>query len=207
MNRIIRAATATAALLLALPAAAMEDARWDDRRVEVEGPDGELYGLTRVSWDVVVDASPEDAWALLADFGGVQEYVDTITESDWIGAPVLDDGAARYCKLDFQGRDILVKERIFDLEEGAWFTYDVYDWTNFPLKRMHNTFGVTVDQAGNTVVYNIIDYKLKPAFLSGIMRGQLRSSARSSLLALKHYLETGEGDVPPDELDALYPNT
>jgi hypothetical protein len=206
MNRIIHTTLAATALLLALPAAAMDEDTFDERRVEVEGPDGEWYKLTRVSAEVVVDATPEEAWSVLADFGAVQDYVASVAESDWIGDAVLEEGAARYCDIHFQGRDLHVKERIFDLEDGAWFTYDVYDWSNFPLTRMHNTFGVTVDDAGRTVLYNVIDFKLKPAFLTGLLRGQMQGSARASLLSVKHWLETGESDAPREELEALYPN-
>lgn len=206
MNAIFRTALVTAALALSVPAAANMGDDWDAKKVEVAGPDGTLHKLHRVTAEVTVDATPEEAWELLADFGGVQDYFQSIYESDWIGDPELDEDAARYCKINFQGRDLMVKERIFELTDGESFTYDVYDWTNFPLNRMHNTFGVYVDEMGHTVVYNVIDYKLKPAFLSGMMRGQLRGSAHATMLAMKHVLETGEGDLTRDELEELYPN-
>jgi len=178
---------------------------FDAKRVQVADPDGETVRMTRASAQVVVDASPEEVWELLADFGGVEDYLLAITASDWIGGTEMGDGAARYCDISFQGRNVHVKERIFDYVEGSEFTYDVYDWTNFPLDRMHNTFGVMVDDAGQTVVYNVIDYKLKPRMLSGVMRGTMSRSARGSLLGIKHYLETGDASLDRDQLFARYP--
>ena len=203
MNALIRLSSTVLALTLAAPAlAGMDD--WDARRVEVPGPDGTRHKLVRAFGETVVDVPPEDVWALLADFGAVQDYFPSIVESDWIGTPELGVGAARYCDLQFQGRDIHVKERIFAFEEGSWFTYDVYDWENFPLKRMHNTFGVRVDDEGRTRVYNIIDFKLKPAVMTGLARGQMQDNARRTVLGIKHILETGDRDFTPEELDEKY---
>lgn len=190
----------------ALASPPQDVASWQERRVEVAGPGGEERKLARVAYEVEVEVSPEEAWAALADFGGVQDYVASITGSDWIGEAELGHEAARYCDISLPRRSVHVKERIFAFEDGAYFTYDVYDWTNFPLKQMHNTFGVRVDDQGRTHLYNVIDYKLKPALLTGVMRGQLRNSARNALLAFKHYLETGEANAAQASIEARYPD-
>jgi hypothetical protein len=191
--------------LVAVPALA-STADFDDKRVEVVGPQGEMHSLVRASASVVVEVPPEQAWALLADFGSVQDYFASIVKSDWIGDPGLAEGSERFCDLSFQGRDVHVKERIFELEPGSHFVYDVYDWENFPLKRMHNTFGVRVDAQGRTVVYNVIDFKLKPAMMSGLMRKTMAGSARATMLGMKHVLETGDGTLSREALEALYPD-
>ena len=208
MNRTIRTLAAAATLTLlgvALPAAA-DVGDPDDRKVEVRGPDGDLRKLARVHDEVVVDVTPEEAWAILADFGQVQDHIAAIVESDWVGEPGLDADAARYCDLVFGKREVHVKERIFELVDGESFTYDVYDWTNFPLKHMHVTFGVRVDEQGQTRLYNVVDYRLKPGMMTGMMRGRMHKSARSSVLAFKHALETGQGNLTADELLASYPD-
>lgn len=180
---------------------------WEDdfeRSVKVETPDGNRR-LARVSYEVPVDVSPDKVWALLADYGAVQDHFPAIVDSDYIGSSDLGEGTARFCDIDFNGRAVHVKERILEIEHGAWFTYDVYEARNFPLNTMRVGFGVRVDEAGQTFAYNIIDYRLKPAAMTGLLRGNMRNSARSTVLAIKHVLETGE-QRSGDELDQLYPS-
>ena len=75
----------------------------------------------------------------------------SIVGSGGLGETELGVGCERYCKIDFNQRDIEVKERIFAYEAGSFYTYDVYEWTNFPLSKSHNTFGVAIGDHGETV--------------------------------------------------------
>jgi hypothetical protein len=91
-----------------------------------------------------------------------------------------------------------------ELHDGEYYTYEVTETVGFPIKRMFVTFGVYVNDAGETVVYNITDYKLKPGVMSGMMRSKMEASNQSSVLSYKHYVETGIGNVPADELVQMY---
>lgn len=198
--------TVLLATLLAQPALADVDAagglvdasgRYDHdltrRHVVHVAPAGASTRLARVFHERVVDASPEEAWALLSDYGNVHAYAPVVTASGLLGdSPESGLHCDRSCSLDFQGRQVEIKERVFAWDEGSSFTYDVYEAQNFPLKKMHVTFGVRQDALGRTVVYNIIDYRLKPGIMTGFMRRTMRRSAVTSVLSFKHYLETGE---------------
>ncbi|AUP80858.1 hypothetical protein C1H87_19950 [Flavivirga eckloniae] len=85
----------------------------------------------------------------------------------------------------------MVKEKIINIKDGEYYIYDVYDWEDFPLKKMNNTFGVKVNAQGKTTIYQITEYRLKPRFLTWIMKGEMRSQARTALISYKHYMETG----------------
>ena len=177
----------------------------DKRRVVHVDPFGKKTRLTRVYHERVVETSPAEAWAVLADYGGVHSYAPIVTASGLVGdSPETGLDCVRACDLDFQGRSVRIKERVFVWDEGRSYTYVVYDAVNFPLKKMHVTFGVRVDERGRTVLYNIIDYRLKPGFLTPVMRGQMKTSALTSVLSYKHYLETGASAPDPDTLVARY---
>ena len=173
-----------------------------DRAVKVDTDHG-ARRLARVAYEVPVDATPDEVWALLADYGAVHDYFPAIVDSDYVDDVPFGMDCARFCDIDFNGRAVHVKERIFAFDEGSEFTYDVYESENFPIDTMHVTFGVRVGDDGGTQVYNVIDYRLKPAMMTGLFRGRFRRSARSTVLGIKHVLETDER-VSGDTLDALY---
>ena len=60
---------------------------------------------------------------------------------------------------------------------------------------MHNTFEVKVNSDGKTIIYQTTKYRLKPRFLTWLMKGKLRKVSRETLIAYKHYMETGEKNV------------
>jgi len=191
--------------LLAAPALA-DQGPWSsrlDRSVRVDTDDG-AKRLARVEYEVPVDAPEEDVWALLADYGEVHTYFPSITDSDFVGPAGLDEGTARFCDIDFNGRQVHVKERITEIEADRWFTYDVYETVNFPIDTMRVSFGVRTDDMGQTWVYNIIDYRLKPAMMTGFLRGSFTDSARNTVLGIKHVVEHDES-LFSDELQELYP--
>lgn len=162
--------------------------------------------LHRVYDEAVVDATPQEVWAALADFGNAEHIAASIYESDTIGdVQEMGVGCERYCNLEFQGNQVHVKERVFEVEDGHYYTYDVYEFVNFPAKQFHATFGVKTNEAGQTVVFNLVDYKLKYG-MTPLMRGTMQESARTTVLGYKHFVETGNGNLALDELEALYPN-
>lgn len=159
--------------------------------------------------ELVIDGSIDETWkALMQDYIHVGDIAKNIVKSGTIGqAPTMGDGAERYCEIDFNGKDILVKERIFDIQESSSqkeYTYDVYEWKNYPLKKMHVVFGVKKNSIGQTVIYNAIKYRLKPGFMTGMVKGQLRDSIVDSLLAYRHYIEKGKGNVEAKVLRDMY---
>ncbi|MCO4745408.1 MAG: SRPBCC family protein [Proteobacteria bacterium] len=202
--------TASLAVLLTSPALAesmsTSDNPWEDedlRSVKVHTEAGKRR-LARVSYEVPVDAPPSEVWALLADYGAVHEYFPSIVDSDYVGPDGLEADTARFCDIDFNGRNVHVKERITAIEDNAWFVYDVYETVNFPIDTMHVAFGVRTDDDGQTWVYNIIDYRLKPAMMTGMLRGSFHNSARNTVLGIKHVVETDER-LNSDALDVIYP--
>ena len=161
-----------------------------------------------ITYEAPVDAPLETVWAELHDgYTRVEEIHTPIRASFGLpGEPETGLGAVRHCDLDFKGRDVAIKERIIDLVEGPdhkEYTYDVYESKGFPA-RVFNTWRVRRGPAGETLLANVFFYRMRPAVLTRPMAGQIRGAARGSVLAFKHYLETGERKVPPGEIQRRY---
>ena len=161
---------------------------------QISGQTQSNMKLKKVMYEVEVNASPQEAWEVLASYGDVGDFHSGVQSSNALNGSSNQAciGADRICHLVDGKRKIMVKEKILDFKKGAFYQYDVYEWKNFPLKKMLNTFGVKVNPQGKTVIYQITEYKLKPSFLTGLMKGKIENSARDGVLAYKHYIETGE---------------
>ena len=153
--------------------------------------------LSDVYYEVEVNVSPEKAWDVLTRYGDIGDFHPSLKSSRSVdGSPVgLEMGSARQCVIPNGRKDVTLWEKVIDLKEGEKFTYDVYEWKNFPLQRMHFTFGVR-ERQNKTLLYQQMAYRLRPGFLSGLMKGKLRSGARDGLIGFKHFMETGE--IKPD---------
>ena len=56
----------------------------------------------------------------------------------------------------------------------------------YPADKFYNTFGVKSNDDGQTVIYVYTEYRLKPAFLSGVMKGKLTRGNRDAIIVNKH---------------------
>ena len=150
--------------------------------------------LTEVNYQVKVSATPEQVWKVLAQYGNIASFHTGISASSKVGtsADEVSMGCERSCTIYDGKRKIDIKERVTEIEDGKYYRYEVYEWTNFPLKKMFNGFGVRKDTEGNTILYQVQNYRLKPGFLTGMMKGKLKNGARDTLILYKHFIETGE---------------
>jgi hypothetical protein len=164
--------------------------------------------LAKVHYEMEVQTTPQKAWEVLADYGNVGTFHPQLESSKPINGSLTHAviGCDRECIIQDGKKRIMVKEKITNIVDGQYYTYNVYDWNNFPLKAMRNTFGVKKNNNGKTVIYQVIEYRLKPGFLTGLMKGKIRESARTSLLGYKHYMETGEKNADMTILKKKYKN-
>lgn len=162
--------------------------------------------LIQTGYEMVVNITPEKAWETLAIYGDIATYHDGVVSSESLNDTnnIAQLGCDRICHLDNGKRKVMVKEKIIDFSEGNYYTYEVYDWENFPLKTMFNTFGVKTNSDGETVIYQTTKYRLKPRFLTWFMKGKIKSNARIAIMSYKHYMETGEKKTSVDILKKKY---
>lgn len=159
---------------------------WARRKESQENP----MKLTRVEHEMPVETSGEKAWAVLARYADVGDFHPGILKSSAVGDRREGVGASRYCELPGK---VAIHERVLEWDDGKSYKYDVYQWKNFPLKKMLVTFGVRTRPSPPSVwIFQTVEYKLSPAILTPIMKGKLSRSVRDTLLGYKHFMETGE---------------
>ncbi len=162
--------------------------------------------LKKIHEEMAIKASPERLWEVVSQFGNVSEFHAGVFSS--VRQPGSENtaslGCERICNIVDMGLPITLKERVVDYVEGRSYQFEVYECRNFPVKEM--LFGFTLKDATATHTTLAIDiaYKTKPALLTPLMSGKMKSLARDVLLGYKHYTETGEKRVPIKQLKQRY---
>jgi len=155
---------------------------------------------------VIVNNSPEAVWKALVAFGDVSTFHSTIDESivlNGSGAQAML-GAEREVQIPDGINNIINKERIIKIIDGVYYTYDVYESENFPMKKMQVTYGVRLDHKGRTILFSKTFFKFNNALASSLLKNKLDRANKDSLLAYKNYIENGEENADIKELRKRY---
>jgi hypothetical protein len=161
-----------------------------------------------VEFETAVDTDIDTAWAELhGNYVNIQDIQAAIIDSYGLpGEPETGMGAVRHCDIDFNGKEVAIKERIIDLIElpdHREYTYDVYESKGFPA-RVYNTWRLRVGPRGETLLANVFYYRMQPAIMTRFMVGQITGAARGGVLGYKHFFETGERKTPAAEIRRRY---
>jgi len=151
-------------------------------------------GMKIIGNEVIVNSSPEDVWQALASFGNVSSFLSTIDEGSALNGTLnlAVIGSERESIIPQGINNIIQKERIIELMEGVYYTYDVYESESLPVKKMLITYGIKLNDEGNTVLYSRIKYKMNSGLKTRMLKGKLDKGNMDSLIAYKYYIETGE---------------
>ncbi len=163
-------------------------------------------GMKIIGNEVIVNSSPEDVWQALASFGNVSSFLSTIDEGAALNGSsnLAVVGAERESIIPQGINNIIQKERIIELMEGVFYTYDVYDSESLPVKKMYVTYGIKLGEEGTTVLYSVIKYKMNSSLKTRMLKGKLDKGNMESLIAYKYYVETGEENRDIDVLRKRY---
>lgn len=163
-------------------------------------------GMKIISDEIIIFGPPEKTWEALAEFGNVSHFLSTIDEGSALNGSknLAIIGAERESIIPKNITNIIQKERIIELVEGAYYTYEVYESENFPMKKMYVTYGVKLDSKGNTIMYGITEYKMNSGLATRMMKGKLSKGNMDTLIAYKYYIETGEKNTDIDSLRRRY---
>ena len=140
-----------------------------------------------------INSSTEQAWNVLADFAGVGAfhvlYDETILLKGEENALAL--GAERESLIPDGMFNLIQKERIVDLVDGAYFTYEVYHSDKSSLESMLVTYGVMKDEAGNVRIYNHVALQEGSKVWKNFSKRRQNRDSQISLISYKHRIETG----------------
>ena len=162
--------------------------------------------LKQIQQKIEINVTPERMWEILSQYGDVSHFHAGVVEShkEPGSGNQAAPGCERVCHIVDMGLHITLKERIVEFNEGDSYTYEVYAWKNFPLRKMLFGFQILRTDKPYVVLAINIAYKAKPAFLTSIMAGKMRRLAQDVLLGYKHFAETGERRIPIKQLKARY---
>jgi len=162
--------------------------------------------LKNIYEEMPIDVTPEQVWQVLSVYGDVSSFHGGVDNSHKVEGSVNQAkiGGERVCNIIDMGLKIQLKERIIDYQEGVGYQYEVYEWKNFPLRKMFFKFSMRESFDGHTLLRLDIDYKAKPAILTSIMAWKMRILIHDVLLGYKHYTQTGEKKVPIRTLRKKY---
>ncbi|MEA3411531.1 MAG: SRPBCC family protein [Pseudomonadota bacterium] len=162
--------------------------------------------LKKIHREIPVKVSRERMWEILKQYGDVSRFHAGVVRSYKADGSknTAAPGCERVCEIVDFGLHITLKERIVDFIEGESYTYEVYEWENFPIREMR--FGFTIlDSAADLTWLGIdIEYLAKPVLLTPFLAEKLNRLARDVLLGYKNYAETGEKRVPIKTLKSRF---
>jgi len=158
--------------------------------------------LTAVTTTLDIDASREKVWEVLSQYGNVSSFHFGV-EKSYAGESSNDAaclGAERTCLVRDGKTEITLVEKITEYTEGHCYRYQVFEWKNFPMKMMFFGFSIEENKNGSTTLSLTQNYRLKPGFITGLMKWKIRKMQRRILLGYKHFIETGEANLPEQDI-------
>lgn len=169
-------------------------------------------GMVAVMVRVPISAPPTEVWNRLAvQYGDVHQWSGTVEESEFReGASKGEQGAVRSCKLGDNspiGKGEVFEETIFEWDpERRYFAAGVDDGF-YPMKRAVQEFWVEAAGSGSVVV-TLFHFDLSfPMGKGNALLGKIKPQVVTSLLGLKHLIETGNSAQAQDSdyLRSAYP--
>lgn len=149
---------------------------------------------TVITRKVLIKASKEQVWELLADFGNVMNMSPNISKSYLTSDKKNGLGATRHC--DFTAMGAQVEEKIIEWNDGTSLKIELFDPKNLPMMRGMNAFFELNSKGNATELKAIFEYSMSNAFgefLNGIkMRNMNIKSWEQFIAGIKYKVEKGE---------------
>ncbi len=166
----------------------------------------EVPKMTSLVVAVPIDASVETVWHRLAvRYGDVHDWSGPIEDSDFAPGHVQGGhGAVRSCKLGPTaplGKGKSFSETILVWNDETHFFSAGVDDGFYPLRRVVQEYWVDADASGKgSVVTTQFHFDLAPPMGKGKgLVGRLKPQVVTSLLGLKHLIETGDAARSQDQ--------
>ena len=144
----------------------------------------------------VLPHSAEQVWAIVGeDYGAIAHSHPRIISSEYInGTLKAGEGAERVCHFNEKGTQYLKEKMINYDPENMTFVNTVYKAGKFPVNPEYTQAVYKVEPIdANSCRFSFdIQYRTKPAFMGGMMKGQFMKLINDYAIAIDHHISTGE---------------
>lgn len=148
----------------------------------------------KVSKEIHLPASK--VWAVVGeDYGAIAHSHPKIISSSYInGTLKAGEGAERVCAFNEKGTQYLKEKMTKYKPEEMSFVNTVFQAGKFPVDPSVTQALYQVEDLGHGKSKFTFDmqYRTKPAFLGGLMKGQFKKMINDYFIAVEHYAKTGE---------------
>ncbi len=157
---------------------------------------------------VQVNSTTDQAWKVLSDFVGTGAFHVLFDETVPLkgSSKQVAVGAERESLIPDGMFNSIQKERVVELVDGAYLTYEVYDSEKSALESMQITYGVMTDEAGKVRIYNRIALKEGSGVWMSFSRRKQNRDSQISLISYKHHIETGGSEKDVRRLKKWFAN-
>lgn len=149
--------------------------------------------MSQITKRIEINASAEQVWNVLADFGNVEKWAPTVVESHCSGDTQRGIGAKRMLTTS---TGEVTEEVIVEWNEGCSFTFEIPNGLASVIKTLRETWSVEPSPQGTEVIVTM-DYDMKDGIISFLLDALavgrvLKKMLAQNLAGLKHHVETGE---------------
>lgn len=153
--------------------------------------------------EIDINAPAEKVWnAMVKDYGAISNWSPYIYAINYENGSLKGvKGAERKCDLNESGSR-WVHERIASIDDQKMEMRNIIlDGAKFPLDKENTQayYRVKDNGDGTSTASYLMQFRGKPAIMTGMMRGSFKKSLENNLKGLKHYVETGEKVTPEND--------
>ena len=144
----------------------------------------------------VINVSANKIWKIIAeDYGAVANSHPKIVSSEYISGSLKGEvGAERVCYFNEKGSQFLKEKIIKYDEDNMTYTNQIFQAGKFPVDAQNTkgTFNVIDLGNGSCKLTFDMQFRTKPAFMGGLMKGNFESLINDYFIAIEHHAKTGQ---------------
>ena len=141
-----------------------------------------------------LDLPADQVWAVVGeDYGAIALSHPAIVHSEYIGgSQQACEGAERVCNFNESGTQYLKEKMVNYDPDNMQFTNRVYQAGKFPVDPDYTEAVYSVKDLGDgrSMLTFDMQYRTKPAFLGGMMKGKFKGLIEDYFIAIEHYVRT-----------------
>ncbi|MEO0469802.1 MAG: SRPBCC family protein [Bacteroidota bacterium] len=144
----------------------------------------------------IIPYSADQVWAVVGeDYGAIANSHPRIISSEYInGSLKAGEGAERVCNFNDKGTQYLKEKMVNYDPDNRTFINQVYQAGKFPVDEelTRAVYKVEAVSATSSRLTFDMQFRTKPAFMGGMMKGSFKKLINDYFIAIEHHIKTGE---------------